>query len=739
MEYGQFLTTKEPKTPDHGVDVEESSIHEILYPFQRAIVRWACKRGRSAIFADCGLGKTFMQIEWARLVSRAPMGPAPSLIVAPLCVSQQTIREGAKIGVPIHDVRSDWSPVAGLNIVNYEMLDNVNPADYGAVVLDESSILKSFTGTTRNKLIKMFDATPFRLCCTATPAPNDVSEVANHAEFLSIMRRVEMLSQWFVNDGSQWRLKGHACGDFYRWMATWAMFVGKPSDLGFDDDGYILPPLNIDADLVPVSLRSPGKLFFTGLKGVQDRAAIRKNTLDARIERCVERINADDEQWIVWCGLNAESERASADIVGAVEVCGSTPTAQKEQTLLDFIDGKVRVLVTKPSIAGFGMNFQTCHNQAFLGLSDSYESYYQCIRRSWRFGQDHPVQIRIILSDVEAEILHNVRRKESESTNLAQKILDEIRGYELEEIGMAKRERDTYREDEWSGDGWQLLRGDCVDALENRIDDESIDFSVFSPPFSQLFTYSNSERDIGNCRDDAEFFAHFAFFCERLLAVTKPGRLAAVHIANVPAMLSRDGFIGVKDLRGSVIRCFQANEWIFHGEVCIDKCPQAQAIRTKSKSLLFVQKERDSSWLRPALADYIVLFRKPGENAVPIQNADVSRDDWIQWARPVWYGIRETDTLQHREAREEKDEKHICPLQLGTIKRCLKLWSNRGDTVLSPFAGIGSEGYVSILEEREFIGVELKESYAELARKNLAAAVRKLKSGTLFGKTEAMS
>ena len=256
----------------------------------------------------------------------------------------------------------------------------------------------------------------------ATPAPNDVSELANHVEFIGIMRRVEMLAQWFVNDGNSWRLKGHATGDFYRWMATWAMFVGKPSDLGFDDAGYELPPLTIDADLVPVSVTSPGSLFFTGMKGVQDRAAIRKNTLEPRIAAVVERVNASDEQWIVWCGLNAESEGAYKGIDGAAEVCGSTSVAEKERIILDFIEGRVRVLVTKPAIAGFGMNFQNCRNQAFLGLSDSYESYYQCIRRSWRFGQNSPVNVTIVLADVEAEILSNVRRKEREAADLAHRI-----------------------------------------------------------------------------------------------------------------------------------------------------------------------------------------------------------------------------------------------------------------------------------------------------------------------------
>lgn len=727
-DYAEFLETKVTRAAPCGIDVSDTDIHPSLFPFQRAQVRWAAKRGRAAIFNNTGLGKTRMQIEWARLV------PARrALILAPLAVGRQTIAEGAAIGVPIHDLRDDWKPRDGLNVVNYDSLHKIDPAAFDAVVLDESSILKNFTGKMRAALIEAFSQTPYRLCCTATPAPNDTSEIGNHAEFLGIMRQIEMAATWFVHDEQSWRLKGHAADDFYRWLASWAMFVTFPSDLGFEDDGYILPPLDIAAEYVSTPISSPGALFFTGMGGVQDRAAIRKGTVDARVERTIAMVNADDEPWIVWCGLNKESEAAARGIRGAVEVTGSMSVEEKERGILDFIEGRARVLVSKPDICGFGMNFQRCAQVAFLGLSDSYEAYYQAIRRCYRFGQTKPVKVRIVLADVESEILGNVKRKEEEAANLARRIVEAVRDYEREEIGMSERQRDEYVETTVRGQNWTLHRGDCVEVVRKEIADESIDMSVFSPPFSSLFTYSNSPRDIGNARSDEEFFRHFDFLVPELLRVTKPGRLAAVHVANVPAMLSRDGYIGVKDLRGDVVRHFQQAGWIFHGEVTIDKCPQAQAIRTKSKSLLFVQKERDSSWLRPALADYIVVFRKPGENAVPIRNDDVTREDWIEWARPIWYGITESDTLQAREAREEKDEKHLCPLQLGTIERCIRLWSNRGDVVLSPFAGIGSELYQAVKCDRRAVGVELKGSYFSAAVRNLTRVEKEIAESTLFG------
>lgn len=283
----------------------------------------------------------------------------------------------------------------------------------------------------------------------------------------------------------------------------------------------------------------------------------------------------------------------------------------------------------------------------------------------------------------------------------------------------------------YHGPDWTVTNGDCVDGI-SALPDSSIDLSIYSPPFISLYTYTATARDMGNCASAAEFFEHFGFLIRDLLRVTKPGRLSCCHVAQVAAMLERDGYIGLKDFRGDTIRAFQANGWIYHGEVCIDKDPQAQAIRTKAKGLLFVQMRKDSSWSRPALADYILIFRKPGENAVPIQ-PDITNDQWIEWARPIWYGIRESDTLHVAEARSDDDERHICPLQLGTIERCIRLWSNPGETVLSPFAGIGSEGYEAIRLGRQFIGFELKPQYAEVATKNLAAAVLAKTQGELFG------
>jgi DNA modification methylase len=377
------------------------------------------------------------------------------------------------------------------------------------------------------------------------------------------------------------------------------------------------------------------------------------------------------------------------------------------------------------------MNFQGCHQMAFVGLNDSYEAYYQCIRRCWRFGQKEPVQAHIILSDMEQEIHTNVLRKEAEAQDMAEKLIAQVAQYERAEIASTQDQEWQYETETVRGKGYTLMLGDSAERLK-EIPDESAHLSVFSPPFLSLYTYSPTERDLGNSRTPGEFYGHFGFIIDQLLRVTKPGRNCCVHVAQIPAMLARDGYIGIKDFRGSTIEAFEARGWVYHGEVCIDKDPQAQAIRTHSKALLFAQLRKDSSWLRPALADYILIFRRPGENEVPIQ-PDLTNDEWIEWARPIWYGIKESDTLNVAEGRDKDDERHICPLQLGTIERCIRLWSNPGETVLSPFAGIGSEGYVSLKTGRKFTGCELKRSYFEAAKKNLARAVEVKTQTSLFG------
>jgi DNA modification methylase len=728
--YQEFLASKGSRIAYTGREVNDSDIHPLLFPFQRDLVRWSIRKGRAALFADTGLGKTFMQLEWARLTGERV------LVAAPLAVARQTVREAARLGIGLTYARQQ-SDATRLTITNYEMLESFDPARFGAVVLDESSILKSFDGKTRTRLIEMFADTPYRLCCTATPAPNDIAELANHAEFLGICSRVEMLSQYFVHDEAGWRLKGHAVDAFYKWLASWGMSIRRPSDLGYADDGYDLPGLSIESHVIPTTYAPEGQLFGTTLKGITDRAAVRRSTLADRVEFAAGLINDSDRPWIAWCGLNDEGTELAALVDDAVLVEGSQSPEDKATALEAFVDGQVRVLITKPSIAGFGMNFQHCADMAFVGLSDSYEQYYQCIRRCFRFGQTRPVTAHIVLTDLEETIYANVLRKEEEADRTARELVKHVAEFERAELDDGRADRAEYRTHEDEGNGWRLMLGDSAERLR-ELDADSIDLSVFSPPFQSLYVYSPTERDLGNSKNADEFWAHFGFIMDELLRVTKPGRNVAVHVAQLATTLTTHGVIGLADFRGETIRRFQDRGFVYHGEVCIDKDPQAQAIRTHSKGLLFVQLRKDASWLRPGLADYILLFRRPGENLEPI-HPDITNDEWIEWARPIWYGIRESDTLNVAEARSEKDERHICPLQLGTIERVIRLWSNPGETVLSPFAGIGSEGYESILLRRRFIGCELKPEYYETARRNLRRAEAKLNEGTLFSELEAVT
>ena len=723
-DYDTFLAQKRIVAPMVGRDIAMVDIHPALFDFQRDLVRWAVRKGRAALFADTGLGKTRMQVEWARLIGGL------ALIVAPLSVARQTVKEAAKIGVTVTYVRQPSEiGESGIYITNYELIERFTSDRFTAIVLDESSILKALDGKTRQRLTELFANTPYRLCCTATPAPNDIAEIANHAEFLGVMRRVEMLASFFVHDDEGWRLKRHAETAFYRWMASWAMSVRRPSDLGYSDDGYALPPLTVSPLWVSSDYVPDGQMFFTALKGIQGRTAVRKGTLDQRVAAAAALVNADDQPWIVWCGLNDESDALAAAIPGAVVVEGAMTPDEKAARLEAFQDGAYRVLITKPKIAGFGMNFQHCARMVFVGLSDSFEAYYQCIRRCYRFGQTRPVDARIVLSDAEEAIYHNVMQKELEAQTMSQKLIEQVQAYERAEISAAPAAQ-TYTTNDAAGVDWRLMLGDSAERM-GELADSSIGLSVYSPPFASLYTYSNSERDLGNSRTVAEFFQHYQYLIAEILRVTMPGRNTCVHVQQIAAMLERDGYIGIKDFRGDVIRAYEMAGWIYDGEVCIDKDPQAQAIRTKAKALMFVQLHKDSAWSRPALADYILKFRKPGTNPLPIQ-PDVSNEEWIHWARPVWYGIEEGDTLQYTTARDAEDERHICPLQLGTIERCIRLWSSPGDLVLDPFSGIGSTGYEAVRLGRRFVGCELKPSYWRIAVKNLETAAHKKVQPTLF-------
>lgn len=415
--YREFLARKAQRAIPLGREIDRSELHPMLRDFQRDLVQECVRRGRCALFADTGLGKTFMQLEWARLSGDR------ALILAPLSVARQTVREARKIDVDARYVRDGADAIGpGVWVTNYEMAERFDPAMFDALVLDESSILKNIDGKTRRRLTERFARVPRRLCATATPAPNDVAELTNHAEFLGVMSRAEMLAAYFVNDEKNWRLKGHAAEPMFRWMATWSMALTRPSDLGYPDEGWDLPPLVIVPEIVDAPVEADGQLFATDLGGVGGRARVRRETMAARVERTA-RLASGPGQWIVWCGLNDEASAAAAAIDGAVNVEGSWDPDAKAEALEAFQDREIRVLVSKPSICGFGMNFQNCSRMAFLGLGDSYEAYYQAVRRCWRYGQTEPVMAHVVVSEIEQQIVANVQRKEAEAQRVTRELV----------------------------------------------------------------------------------------------------------------------------------------------------------------------------------------------------------------------------------------------------------------------------------------------------------------------------
>lgn len=731
IDYAAFIENKRRHVKPCGFEPE--NVNGMLFDFQKDIVRWACRKGKAAIFADCGLGKTAMQLEWARQVCEKTGGSV--IILAPLAVAAQTKREGDKFGIAVNICREMSDVKNGINVTNYEIMHKFDMGAFSGVVLDESSILKSYTASTRNQIIDSFKDTEYKLACTATPSPNDYMELGNHSEFLGAMTRTEMLAMFFIHDGgstSNWRLKGHAQGKFWDFVASWAVMLRNPLDMGYEIEGFNLPPMTENVIEIESGIVDEGRLFSVAADGLLDQGRAKRKTIEQRAQKCADLVNGNDRPWVVWCELNDESAMLASLIPDAVEVRGSDTPQHKEDAMLGFADGKYRVIVTKPSICGFGMNWQHCADMCFCGLSNSYEQYYQAIRRCYRFGQDKPVNVSIVISDLESSIVANVMRKKDDASDMEREMIARATIVKTDS-GKLGRDNLTYMEETIEKPDYKALMGDCVQRIA-EIEDNSIGFSVFSPPFASLYTYSNSDYDMGNSSTNDEFNQHFMFLVNELYRVLKPGRNVSFHCMNLPTSKERDGFIGIRDFRGELIRMFIDAGFIYHSEVTIWKDPVTAMQRTKALGLLNKQKNKDSSLSRQGIPDYLVTMRKPGENDDPIchNNEQFPISEWQKIASPVWMDINPSDTLQFKTARENNDERHICPLQLGVINRALDLWSKPGDTVLSPFMGIGSEGYCSIKKGRKFIGIELKPSYYRLAVKNLDAAVQEANELTLF-------
>ena len=778
-EYDDFILSKVKTLQTSGFDVSLSDLNPALFDFQAFIVHRALKAGKYAIFADCGLGKTLMQLCWADMVSRYTNKPV--LILAPLAVSGQTIKEGERFGIPIVKIDTAINSsqlekgYCHIHITNYEQIENIeNIEQYAGVVLDESSILKNFTGVYKNLIINTFARTPYKLACTATPAPNDLNEIGNHAEFLDVMDANDMRMRWFVRDEgmNNYRLKGHAEVEFYGWIGMWSSVLRTPQDIGFKAKGYELPKLNYFENIICVPKDNNGKLFNdTSVNATSFNKELRLTAL-ARLEDAAKIVNESDEPFIIWVNQNTEEELICKLVKDAKAVRGSDNPAKKEALLLGFARGEFRVLVTKKKIAQFGLNYQHCRNQIFASMDFSFEGLYQAIRRSYRFGQKQEVNVYLITTDTMTNVMEIIKNKQSQFNYMMKQIVESVNSKSF-------TMKNAYNRREVKTNDYHLINGDSCEVIRD-IPSNFVDFSIFSPPFSTLFTYSDNIRDMGNCADEKEFFEQQAFLLKELYRIMKNGRLVCVHSKDLARYKNSSGYSGMYDFTGDYHRAMEAAGFKYHCKITIWIDPVLEMQRTKTQRLLYKTLTSDSSYTGMGMPEYITVFRKwegDEQEWTPVNNKTKKNFDlptWQKWASPIWavdgkelgiqsdiemilpllsqdaltqlppailkkyanpawFDIQRTNVLNnYKLASTQKDEKHICPLQLDIIERCIALWSNKGETIFTPFAGIASELYQAVKMERKAIGIELKESYFDIGSKNMAALMEKAKQTSLF-------
>lgn len=773
--YKEFLESKKVRVIEAGFDVKDLNKH--LFPFQQYVVRRALKAGRFAIFADCGLGKTLMQLEWAYRVMEHTGKPV--LILAPLAVVGQTIQEGAKFGIEVIEYLPEMITMhetpAGIFITNYEQLDNINTDDFQGIVLDESSILKNFTGATKRKLIELFSDTPYKLCCTATPAPNDLNEFGNHSEFLNILDAQDMRAKWFVRDEgmNNYRLKEHAKKDFYGWISSWAVMFSKPSDIGFSDDGYILPEPNYINVEITTKQREGSDLFNTITINATNHNAELRLTMVDRLETVADIVNGSDELFLVTVKQNAEADHLLKLVPDAIEVRGSQAPEYKKSKLLGFANNEFRVLLTKKKIVQFGLNYQNCHNIVDASPDFSYEGLYQLIRRCLRYGQEHVVNIYLVTTDTMQNVISAINEKMNQHIEMMNEMNKNING---DTYGLV----DSYEFKEVKTDDYWLMKGDSCQEIK-RIPDNSIDLGIWSPPFSALFTYSNYIHDMGNNENHEAFFKQYAFLLKDIYRIMKPGRLICCHTKDLGVYKNSSGFTGMYDFTGEHTRAVLEAGFKLHSKITIWTDPVLEMQRTKTQRLLYKTVTSDSTYTGMGMSEYIYVFRKwegVEDNWEPVTNLNKKNfplDTWQDWASgiqsndfnnyskeeliqtikkqkselfrlltecngglpqhwydDVWMDIKRTDVLNGKEGTDQGDEKHIAPLQLEVIHRLVNLWSNKGETVFTPFLGIGSEAYMAVKNNRKAIGIELKDSYFDVACKNVANAVAVKKQIELF-------
>jgi len=725
-DYSTFLESKRKTFIESGFELSENKLNKSLKDFQKFGVKTALFKGKFALFFDCGLGKTFCQLEWSKQVSIKTKMKV--LILAPLAIIEQTKKEAIKFGIDL-----DF-----FDIDNYEQLKNIDVSIYSGVVLDESSILKGRDGKTSSLIIELFKNTPYKLCCTATPSPNDHMELGQHSEFLGGMSYLEMLAMFFVHDGgetSKWRLRKHAKDAFWKYVSSWSIAIDNPETLGFSGDGYHLPEIEYIEHIIPVENLSHS-LFGDVAVSATDLHKDLNRSFDKRIEKTLELVNSNDNQWIVWGLKNNETDTLAKLLPNSVNVQGSDKPEYKAKYLNGFADNEFKTLITKTSIASFGMNYQQCNQMVFMSYDFKFEAFYQAVRRCYRFGQKNKVTVHILIPESQTNVRSTILAKEKQHFER----IKEMAMYSAETNYKTAKSKVKIMNKEIKTENYHLINGDCVQETK-KLPDNCANIVVFSPPFAELYVYSDKEEDMGNVTDYKQFEQHFKYLIPELKRVLKSGRICAIHCMDLPIQKGKEGYIGLRDFSGMLINWFQEHDFIYHSKVTIWKNPVTEMQRTKALGLLHKTIKKDSVMSRVGIPDYILFFRNDGENETPIRHQDKDADKldylpvdlWQKYASPVWYDIDYSRTLQYRSGRDGNDEKHIAPLQLDTIERILHLYSNEGETVLSPFGGIGSEGFSAIKMNRKSISIELKESYFAINASNHKAIVEEKNSAlTLF-------
>jgi len=725
-DYQEFLETKRKTFIESGFIIKEQKLNPLLKDFQKYGVKTALFKGKFAFFFDCGLGKTFCQLEWANQVSIYTKKKV--LILAPLAIVEQTKNEAVKFGIEL-DV---------FDITNYDQLKNTDTSIYSGIVLDESSILKGRDGKLSSLIIETFKNTPYKLCCTATPSPNDHMELGQHSEFLGGMTYLEMLAMFFVHDGgetSKWRLRKHAQDNFWKYVSGWSMAIDNPSSLGFNSEGYNLPEIEYVEHSIKVENLSDSLFSDVAVSATELHKDLNRSFKD-RVNKTIELINSNDKQWIVWGLKNQETDTLSKLIDNSVNVQGSDKPEYKAKHLNGFANDEFKTLITKTSIASFGMNYQQCNQMIFMSYDFKFEAFYQAVRRCYRFGQKNKVTVHILIPESQINVRQTILKKEIQHFER----IKEMSRYSAESNYKKAKSKVKIMNKEVKTDQYHLINGDCVQETA-KLEDNCADLIVFSPPFAELYVYSDKEEDMGNVSNYKQFEQHFKYLIPELKRTLKSGRMCAIHCMDLPIQKGKEGYIGLRDFSGMLIDWFQNEGFIYHSKVTLWKNPVTEMQRTKALGLLHKTIKKDSIMSRVGIPDYVLFFRNEGNNEFPIthQDKDSSKPDylpvdlWQKYASPVWMDIDYSRTLQYRSGRDGNDEKHICPLQLDTIERILHLYSNEGDTVLSPFGGIGSEGCTAIKMNRKSISIELKESYFKINENNHKAFVNEKNSTlTLF-------